>query len=51
MTGDRHNPNMELIGQGLANLISPLFGGIPALGRLPARPPTFVPAHERRLPE
>ena len=27
---DRHDPNRELVGQGLANLASPLFGGIPA---------------------
>lgn len=30
MSGYRHNPNDELIGQGLGNLIAPLFGGIPA---------------------
>ena len=34
MTGDRHNPNMELIGQGIANLVSPMFGGIPATGAI-----------------
>lgn len=28
--GPRHDPNRELVGQGLANLASPLFGGIPA---------------------
>lgn len=28
--GDRHNPDRELFGQGLANLAAPLFGGIPA---------------------
>jgi len=28
--GQRHDPNRELVGQGLANLGSPLFGGIPA---------------------
>lgn len=28
--GDRHDPNRELFGQGLANLAAPLFGGIPA---------------------
>jgi SulP family sulfate permease len=28
--GQRHDPNRELVGQGLANLASPLFGGIPA---------------------
>lgn len=30
MTGKRHNPNDELIGQGLGNIAAPFFGGIPA---------------------
>jgi SulP family sulfate permease len=30
MTGSKHDPNAELIGQGLGNLIAPLFGGITA---------------------
>ncbi|MCW8890544.1 MAG: C4-dicarboxylic acid transporter DauA [Sedimenticola sp.] len=30
MTGKKHNPNDELIGQGIGNMIAPLFGGIPA---------------------
>ena len=34
MTGDRHNPNVELIGQGVANLVSPMFGGLPATGAI-----------------
>jgi SulP family sulfate permease len=34
MTGDRHNPNVELVAQGVANLASPLFGGIPATGAI-----------------
>ena len=34
MGGDRHNPNVELIAQGLANLASPLVGGLPATGAL-----------------
>ncbi len=34
MTGDRHNPNVELIGQGISNVASPLFGGIPATGAI-----------------
>lgn len=34
MTGTRHRSNMELIAQGAANLISPLFGGIPATGAI-----------------
>ena len=41
MSGDRHNPNVELIGQGIANLASPLFGGIPATGAI-ARTATNV---------
>lgn len=32
--GDRHNSNTELIGQGIANLATPLFGGIPATGAI-----------------
>jgi len=34
MTGTHHRSNMELIGQGVANLASPLFGGIPATGAI-----------------
>lgn len=34
ITGDRHNANTELVGQGLANLVTPLFGGIPATGAI-----------------
>ncbi len=34
MTGDRHNPNVELVAQGVANLVSPMFGGIPATGAI-----------------
>jgi SulP family sulfate permease len=34
MSGDKHNPNVELIGQGVANIISPLFGGLPATGAI-----------------
>ncbi len=33
-TGGRHRSNTELIGQGIANLITPLFGGIPATGAI-----------------
>ena len=32
--GDRHNSNTELIAQGIANLASPIFGGIPATGAI-----------------
>jgi SulP family sulfate permease len=34
MSGDKHNSNVELIAQGLANLATPLFGGIPATGAI-----------------
>lgn len=34
MTSTRHRSNMELIGQGAANLLSPIFGGIPATGAI-----------------
>ncbi len=33
-TGKRHNSNTELIGQGVANIVTPLFGGIPATGAI-----------------
>ncbi len=41
MTGRRHRPNAELVAQGVANLITPLFGGIPATGAI-ARTATNV---------
>jgi SulP family sulfate permease len=34
LSNDRHNPNMELIGQGVANIVSPMFGGLPATGAI-----------------
>jgi sulfate permease, SulP family len=34
MSGDRHNSNVELIAQGVANLVTPLIGGIPATGAI-----------------
>jgi sulfate permease, SulP family len=34
MIGDRHNSNVELVAQGVANIVSPLFGGIPATGAI-----------------
>jgi SulP family sulfate permease len=41
MTGDKHNPNVELIAQGVANIASPLFGGLPATGAI-ARTATSI---------
>lgn len=41
MSGSRHNSNRELVGQGIANLVTPLFGGIPATGAI-ARTATNV---------
>jgi SulP family sulfate permease len=32
MSGDRHDSNVELVAQGIANIASPLFGGLPATG-------------------
>lgn len=32
--GDRHNSNTELVGQGVANILTPFFGGIPATGAI-----------------
>ena len=32
LTGDRHNPNQELMAQGIANFVTPFFGGMPATG-------------------
>ena len=34
MSGDHHNSNVELVAQGVANIASPLFGGIPATGAI-----------------
>ena len=34
MIGSRHKSNMELVAQGIANVVSPLFGGIPATGAI-----------------
>ena len=43
MSNDHHNPNVELIGQGVANIISPMFGGLPATGAI-ARTATNIRA-------
>ncbi len=34
MAGTRHRSNMELVAQGVANMVTPLFGGIPATGAI-----------------
>lgn len=41
MGGGKHNPNVELFGQGIANIFSPLFGGLPATGAI-ARTATSI---------
>ena len=46
MIDDRHDPNQELMAQGIANLVSPLFGGIAATGTI-ARTVTNVRAGGR----
>ena len=34
MSNDKHNPNVELVAQGIANIVSPIFGGLPATGAI-----------------
>ena len=46
MIKDRHDPNQELMAQGIANIVTPLFGGIPATGTI-ARTSTNVRAGAR----
>ncbi len=46
MTGGQHRPNAELLAQGVANIASPLFGGMPATGAI-ARTATNVKAGGR----
>ncbi|PYX68903.1 MAG: sodium-independent anion transporter [Acidobacteria bacterium] len=43
MSNDRHNPNVELVAQGVANVFSPMFGGLPATGAI-ARTATNIRA-------
>ena len=43
MSNDRHNPNVELVAQGFANVVSPMFGGLPATGAI-ARTATNIRA-------
>jgi SulP family sulfate permease len=46
MIGGKHRSNMELVAQGVANVVSPLFGGIPATGAI-ARTATNIRAGGR----
>ncbi len=46
MIGSRHRSNMELVAQGIANVVTPLFGGIPATGAI-ARTATNIKAGAR----
>jgi SulP family sulfate permease len=46
MAGTRHRPNQELVGQGVANVASALFGGLPATGAI-ARTATNIRAGAR----
>src|SRR5690606_6600616 len=46
MTGTRHDPDAELVGQGIGNMLAPFFGGIPATGAL-ARTATNIRAGAR----
>ncbi len=46
MSGDKHNPNVELVAQGVANIISPMFGGLPATGAI-ARTATNIKSGAR----
>ncbi|MBK7931079.1 MAG: STAS domain-containing protein [Bryobacterales bacterium] len=41
MSDDQHNPNTELVAQGIANMVSPMFGGLPATGAI-ARTATSI---------
>src|ERR1700736_1667030 len=43
MSKDKHNPNVELMAQGVANIVSPMFGGLPATGAI-ARTATNIRA-------
>jgi len=43
MSHDHHNPNVELVAQGVANVVSPFFGGLPATGAI-ARTATNIRA-------
>ena len=46
MSGDRHDSNVELLAQGVANLVVPFVGGIPATGAI-ARTATNIKSGAR----
>lgn len=46
MTGYKHRPNQELVAQGVANIASCLFGGLPATGAI-ARTATNIKSHAK----
>ena len=46
MAGTRHRSNMEIVAQGVANIASPMFGGLPATGVI-ARTGTNIAAGAR----
>jgi SulP family sulfate permease len=50
MTGTRHDSNQELVGQGIANILSPLFGGFAPPAPSRARPPISATAPPARSP-
>ena len=57
MTRTRHNPDRELIGQGIGNLMSGLIGGVPGAGLrlpqvapVPSRPATMCPMAGHHMP-
>ena len=49
MIDDRHDPNQELMAQGIANFVTPFFGGMPATGTIAAQRPTSKTALARQL--
>jgi sulfate permease, SulP family len=51
MSNDRHNPNVELIGQGVANMVSPILGDCRRPALLPAPRPASAPANSLQRQE
>ena len=50
MIGGRHKSNCELVGQGVANIASVCFGGIPATGAIARTAATSRAVEKRRWP-